>query len=90
MSVKINIHVELQHLTNEQASVEVDGSTVGECLDNLVSLYPDLKKSLFDDEGNLVTYIEIYVNLESTYPEELNYPVKDGDEIHITIVNVGG
>ena len=90
MSVKVNIHVELQHLADEQASVEVNGTTVGECLNELVSKFPNLKKGLFDEKGGLVTYVEVYVNLESTFPDELAYSVKEGDEIHITIVNVGG
>jgi molybdopterin converting factor small subunit len=90
MSIKVNIHVELQHLAVGQPSVEVNGSTVGECLNDLVAKYPDMKKALFDEKGDLVTYVEVYVNLESTFPDELAYKVKEGDEIHITIVNVGG
>jgi hypothetical protein len=30
------------------------------------------------------------VNMESTYPEELAKPVRDGDEIHITLMLSGG
>ena len=41
-------------------------------------------------ETQLLSYIDIYVNRESAYPEELNKPVKDGDELHIVIIIGGG
>jgi molybdopterin converting factor small subunit len=44
---------------------------------------------LFDKSGNLLNYVDIYVNGESSYPEELAKPVKDGDEIHITLIIAG-
>jgi len=34
--------------------------------------------------------IEIYVNAESSYPDELTKPVNDGDELQIVIMIVGG
>jgi len=38
----------------------------------------------------LLNYVDIYVNQESSYPEELAKPVKDGDELHITMIIAGG
>ncbi len=90
MTIKVNIYADLQHLANNQASAEVKGSTVGECLNDLVRQFPGLRKALFDEKGDLLDYIEIYVNFESAYPEELAKKVKEGDEINTTIVNVGG
>ena len=90
MSVKIDIHPFLLHLTNDQAVVEVNGSTVGQCLEELVSRFPELKEWLFGKDGNLNSLVEIYVNLESSFPEELAKTVKDGDELHIVIIIAGG
>ena len=70
--------------------VEVSGSTVGECLNRLVDQFPGVKESLFAKDGKLNHIVEIYVNLESSYPEELAKPVKDGDELHLVIIIVGG
>jgi molybdopterin converting factor small subunit len=70
--------------------VEVDGRTVGECLSRLVEQFPGFQETLFAKSGKLQNWIEIYVNMESAYPEELAKPVKDGDEIHITIMLAGG
>jgi len=77
MSVRVNIHQTLRHLTNGQGKAEVNGNTVGEC-------------RLFDKKGKLLSYVDIYVNLESSYPEELAKPVKDGDELSITLMIAGG
>ncbi|MFC1991909.1 MoaD/ThiS family protein [Chloroflexota bacterium] len=90
MSVKINIPSTLSHLTGEQDVVDVNGNTVGECLNQLVDQFPGVKEPLFAKGGKLNNVVEIYVNLESSYPEELAKPVKDGDEIHLIIIVAGG
>ncbi len=90
MSTKININPLLYQYTNEQGTAEVNGDTVGQCLDHLVEQFPGIEKGLFDKNGKLLNFIDIYVNKESSYPEELAKPVKDGDELHIVITIAGG
>ncbi len=90
MSIKINIPSYLQTFTNNTEVVEVSGSTVGECLNRLVKRFPDIQKTLFDKNGELNGDLGIYVNREDAYPEELAKPVKDGDELHIPYIIVGG
>jgi len=55
-----------------------------------VKEYPALKEVLFEKGDKLRNNIEIYVNLESAYPDELAKPVNDGDEMHITVMLAGG
>jgi len=90
MSIKVNIHPSLQHITGDRESVEVIGNTVGDCLRNLVAEYPELDEWLFEDKKKLSKYIDIFVNDESAYPEELAKPVKDNDEIYILMQIAGG
>lgn len=90
MSIKVNIHQALRHLTAKQAKVEVTGATVGECLHDLVRQFPGLKPKLFGKNGKLLNYVDIYVNQESSYPEELAKRVNDGDRLHITLMIAGG
>ena len=90
MSVTINLHPNLYQLTNGQAIVKVKGNTVGQCLDDLIKQFPQIKQGLFGKDGKLLNYVDIYVNGESSYPEELAKPVKDGDELHITLIIAGG
>ena len=90
MSIKINIHRTHRQFTNGLDIVELDGNTVGACLDNLVKQFPGMGNVLFNKKGKLVNTIEIYVNLKSAYPDELARQVKDGDDIHITLMIAGG
>jgi len=89
MSIKVMISAYLQRLTNHTEIVEVNGSTVGECLKHLVEQFPPVKERLFDKQGKLFINVNIYVNGESAYPENLHKPVRDGDEIGIA-TRVGG
>ncbi len=77
-------------MINNQATAEVSGTTVGECLADLVRRFPGIEPKLFNKKGKLLNYIDIYVNLESSYPEELAKPVIDGDKLSITLLIAGG
>ncbi len=90
MSIKINIPPYLRSYTNNVEVVEVNGSTVGECLSHLFKQFPDIEKALFDKDGKLHSYIDVYINNESAYPEELAKPVQDGDELRILYIISGG
>ena len=90
MSVKVNIHPSLRYITEDREMVEVSGSTVGECFQQLVKEYPGLEEWLYEDSGKLSKYIDIFVNQESAYPEELIKAVEDGDEIYILMQIAGG
>lgn len=88
MSIKV-FSLLLYNYTNQQVA-EVSGKTVGECLVNLTERFPDIKRLLFDENGNLYDYLLIYVNKQSASSDELDKPVKDGDEIHIIVFIEGG
>ncbi len=90
MSIKVHIHPSIQYVTDDRQIVEVDGNSVGECFRNLITIYPELDEWLFEEKGKLSKYIDIFVNDESAYPEELRRPVKDGDEIYILMQIAGG
>ena len=83
MSIKINLLPFFYQYTNGQGVVEVKGSTIGQCVTDLVKQFPDIEPVLFNNDGKLRRHIDIYVNGESAYPEKLDKPTKDGDELHI-------
>ena len=88
MGIKVDTGLIFSRYTNNQRTAEVDGNTVAECLKHLVEQFPKLK--LFDGDGELLVYIAIAVNGELAYPEKLNKPVKDGDELSIIPMIDGG
>ena len=90
MSVKVSLHKTHRKFTDGLEIVEVQGETVGDCLQHLTQRYPGISEALFEKKGKLRNHIEVFLNLESTYPQELATPVKDGDEIHIVVMLAGG
>ena len=68
----------------------MDGQAVGDCLHEFVNRYPGMGAVLFHSGGKLHHLIEIYLNMESAYPDELKKPDRDGDEIHFTVMLAGG
>ena len=62
MPVKVLIPTPLRPYADHQDSVELEGANVGELLDNLTSRYGELRKHLFDESGQLRSFVNVYVN----------------------------
>lgn len=90
MSIFIHIHRTHRQYTDGLERIPVEGETVGACLSALTERYPGLQRILFTQNGILRNHIEIYLNAESAYPDELKKAVSTGDEIHITALLAGG
>ena len=90
MGVKINIPSYLQPYTNDTAVVEVNGSTLGECLSGLVTQFPEIRERIFTEDSKLHNYVSIYLDGEFVYEDELEKRVKDGDEFHVFYILGGG
>ncbi|MBD2020216.1 MoaD/ThiS family protein [Leptolyngbya sp. FACHB-36] len=91
MSVKVLIPTPLQKLTNNQATVECNGGTIGELLNSLEQSCPGIKARLCDDQGELRRFVNFYVNSEDIrFLEGTNTPLKDGDEVSIIPAIAGG
>jgi len=90
MSITVRIPLFLRKFTGGQKVVEVEGKTIGECIENLEFKFPEIKKNLRDKEGALYNFWNIYLNSASSYPEGLSKPVKDGDELNIIALIAGG
>ncbi len=90
MSVKVLIAEAFQSSTNGSDSLEVKGSTIGECLKEAAARYPSLGKMWFDQEGNIVHYIILFLNGNNVPKNDLNQEVKDNDEIYPVLMIGGG
>ena len=88
---KVLIPTPLRQYAGKQDSVELTGSTVGEVLTALTTRYPDLRRQLFNDEGKLRSFVNVYLNDEDIrYLEKNATPVKDGDTVSIVPSVAGG
>jgi molybdopterin converting factor small subunit len=90
LKVKIDVQYFLMHLTEDQMVVEVEGNTIKECLDQLIARYPKVKKWLYRADGGIANFIDIFINLDSVFPNQLSDPVKDGDVIYIVMMHTAG
>jgi molybdopterin converting factor small subunit len=90
LSIRVYLHKTHRQYVDDLESVTVTGNTVGECLQDLIRRYPRLAPKLFDGGNKLHATVEVYLNMQSTYPEELAKPTQNGDEIHITLMLAGG
>jgi adenylyltransferase/sulfurtransferase len=73
---KVLIPTALRQFTAQQDAVEVKGATVAEALQQLTTQYPNLKKNLYNDEGKLRSFVNVYVN-----DEDIRYLDKDETEL---------
>jgi molybdopterin synthase sulfur carrier subunit len=89
--VTIRIPTTLRTLTGGSSAVEVDGATVGEALSNLDGAHPGFKDRLFDEDGNLRRFVNVFLADDDVrYLDGVGTPVTDGAEISIIPAVAGG
>lgn len=92
MSIKVRIPAPLRTFTHGQDVIDVQGSTMGQLLDDLKSKAPGIETRLFKGQsGQLNRFVNIYVNQEDIrFLQNLDTPVKEGDEVSIVAAIAGG
>ncbi|MFB6273943.1 MAG: ubiquitin-like small modifier protein 1 [Salinibacter sp.] len=91
MSVNVFIPTPLRPYAGHQSSVSLDADTVGNALQQLTETYPDLTQHLYNDEGTLRSFVNVYVGDEDI--RQLDGPdtaVDDGDEVRLVPAVAGG
>ena len=88
MSVKIEIPYHLLQFVNNNEIVEVEGTTVKECLLNLTVRYPAMLPELFDINGEMA--VIVLHGGEPVSDATINSLVKEGDTIGLFPIIVGG
>jgi molybdopterin converting factor small subunit len=84
MSVILWLSANLKRLTKGKEGFEVDGQTTGECINDLISIIPAIKDTIFLG-SRLSPNVQVEVNKKSVDEEErLTKKVNDGDEIRLT------
>ncbi|MCJ7605358.1 MAG: MoaD/ThiS family protein [Dehalococcoidales bacterium] len=91
MSIPVAIfYPQLTRNIEKPESLMVIGSTVGECLQDLVRQFPGVKNWLFDESGRLPAHVHVFINAESASKVSLDAPVRDGDKLIIAALATGG
>jgi molybdopterin converting factor small subunit len=84
MSIKVTLHPVLNN--DVETNLDVEGNTVGDCVKCVIERYPHIRKKIFATEDKLKYHVEILVNGQTTFPQELTYPVKDGDSVSVLVL----
>ena len=88
---KILIPTPLRPYTDKQDAVDASGATVGELLSDLTTKHAGLKAHLYNEQGKLRSFVNIYVNDEDIrYLEKEQTAVKADDTISILPSVAGG
>jgi molybdopterin converting factor small subunit len=91
MSISVKIPSLLREITSGRDTIELSAvSSFRQALDEMDKLYPGIRMQLYNKHDQLSPIFEIYVNGVSAYPDELAAPLKDGDEVAISMLYVGG
>jgi molybdopterin converting factor small subunit len=91
MAVKVIIPTPLRPYAGKKESVELQAATVGEALASLTTLFGDLKKHLYSDDGRLRSFVNVYVNDEDIrYLRGDQTPLREGDILSIVPSIAGG
>jgi MoaD family protein len=88
---KIHIPTPLRQYTGKQADVQVKGGTVGDALTDLTARHPDLRRHLYNEEGKLRSFVNVYLNDDDVrYLQKEATAIQDGDSISIVPSIAGG
>ena len=88
---KVLIPTPLRQYAGKRDAVELPGGRVGDVLTALTVQYPDLKKQIYNDEGRLRSFVNVYVNDDDIrYLSKEATPVGDGDTVSIVPSIAGG
>lgn len=91
MSILVRIPTPLRKLTAGHDEVKVSGETVGEALQNLEKEFPGFRERLFDEQGALRRFINVYLNDQDIrFLGHLETRLAEGSVISIIPAIAGG
>ena len=91
MSATVRIPTPLRKVTNGEDKASVDAGTMVEVVESLEEQFPGLKARICDDEGELRSFVNVYVNGEDIrFLDGMGSAISSGDEISIVPAVAGG
>lgn len=91
MSVTVRVPTTLRPLTGGEPEVAVEPGSVGEVLGALDRAHPGFRDKIFDDEGQLRRFVNVFVADDDVrFMDGLDTPVPDGETLSIIPAVAGG
>lgn len=87
----VRVPTPLRPYTDGQKEIEVQAPTVGEAMDQIAEQYPALKKHLYDDQGQIRSYVNLFLNNEDVRAlDGVKTPLAESDRLTIVPSIAGG
>jgi MoaD family protein len=87
----VRIPTPLRKLTQGKEEVTATGATIAELIADLEKNYPGIKERICDADGGVRRFVNIFVREEDIrFLQNLETPVRDGDEVSIVPAIAGG
>jgi molybdopterin converting factor small subunit len=87
----LRIPTQLRNLSGDAAEVKVGGATVGEALKALDADHPGFGERLFDENGGLRRFVNVFVADEDIrFLQNLDTPVEESTVVSIVPAVAGG
>ncbi len=91
MAVKIMIPTPLRQYVGKKDQVEVEAKTVAEALSRLASEYTELRRHLYNQEGKLRSFVNVYLGDEDIrFLQKEETPLNENDVLSIVPSIAGG
>ena len=91
MAVTVRIPTQLRELSGGNAEVSAEGGTLATVLAGLETAHPGFRERLFDDQGELRRFVNVFVDDEDIrFLDGVNTPVADGATVSIIPAVAGG
>jgi molybdopterin converting factor small subunit len=88
MDISIKLNHAFQPYAGNREIVKVSGSSVKECLDNLIDFFPNFKELLFNTDNALSALV--LLDGETIVTKDLNRPVTEQSELVLLPMIQGG
>jgi molybdopterin synthase sulfur carrier subunit len=86
--MKVRIPTPLRSYTDQQATVDAEGSTIAEVLADLDRSYPGIRFRVVDEQGRLRKHMKVFVNEDAA--RDLTTAVDASDELVLMQALSGG
>jgi molybdopterin synthase sulfur carrier subunit len=91
MAIEVRVPSPLQRLTSGAKTIQAEGATVRQIVDDLEARYSGFKDRIIGEDGDIRGFVNVYVNDEDIrFQQGLETSLKDGDSISILPAMAGG
>jgi len=91
MPVTVRIPTPIRQYTEQLSEVALEGSTVGEVLEQFKARFPDAGGRFFSGDSKASRFVNLYLNDEDIrFLKDLDTPVADRDTLSIILAIAGG